>query len=479
MGYVVLHLDKSSDNEVPMTAHIARTKMPPNAIPELTYLNEELVEFPEGVADRTEAINHRLEHAGLTRKIGTNQVRVIRVMLTGTQEDMQGIVQEGRLKAWCADNLAWLRKTFGAENVVSAVLHMDEATPHIHAAVVPIVTGERRKVRKEKTDEAGKRKYRTKSTARPRLCADDVMSRIKLKEYQDTYAAAMAKYGLQRGIDGSKARHVTTQEFYRNAIARQQNLQDNIGELLRIEEEKLKAVEHASKREQTARAELHRTAAELNAVKGELKTEKLKNSAVEVGTTILDGIGSMIGTSKIKRQEQEIGVLRQEASARDETIEILQKKIQTMQSDHSRELTVLQTRQAVETSNLTKQHEKEMSLLNTALSKAVKWFPYFREMLRMENVCRTVGFDDKQTATLIKGKPLEYSGELYSEEHNCKFTVELVTAQITSDPTDKRKLQLNINKVPFKEWCREKFEKMRNVFRQSVQRPQKYKELKC
>ena len=95
MGYVVLHLDKSPDNEVPMTAHIARTKMPPNAIPELTYLNEELVEFSEGVADRTEAINHRLEHAGLTRKIGTNQVRVIRVMLTGTQEDMQRIVQEG------------------------------------------------------------------------------------------------------------------------------------------------------------------------------------------------------------------------------------------------------------------------------------------------------------------------------------------------------------------------------------------------
>lgn len=43
---------------------------------------------------------------------------------------------------------------------------------------------------------------------------DDVMSRIKLKEYQNTYAAAMAKYGLQRGIDGSKAGHVTTQEFF-------------------------------------------------------------------------------------------------------------------------------------------------------------------------------------------------------------------------------------------------------------------------
>ena len=44
--------------------------------------------------------------------------------------------------------------------------------------------------------------------------------------------------------------------------------------------------------------------AELKAVKGELKTEKLKNSAAEVGTVILDGIGSMIGTSKVKRQQQ-------------------------------------------------------------------------------------------------------------------------------------------------------------------------------
>lgn len=132
-----------------MTAHIARTKMPPNAIPELTHLNEELVEFPEGVADRTETINYRLEHAGLTRKIGTNQVRVIRVMLTGSHDDMKRIVQEGRLKEWCADNLEWLRKTYGSENVVSAVLHMDESTPHIPAAVVPIVVGERRKAREK------------------------------------------------------------------------------------------------------------------------------------------------------------------------------------------------------------------------------------------------------------------------------------------------------------------------------------------
>lgn len=300
-----------------------------------------------------------------------------------------------------------------------------------------------------------------KSTARPRLCADDVMSRVKLKEYQDTYAVAMATYGLKRGVDGSKARHVTTQEFYRNAIAQQQNLQDNIGELLRIEEEKRKAVEHATEQEQAARAELHRTAAELNAIKGELKTERLKNSAAEVGTTMLDGIGSMLGTSKIKRQEQEITHLRQEVAARDETIEILQMKIQTMQNDHNRELTTMQARHMTEMANMKKQHEKEVSLLKAIISKATMWFPYFREMIRMDSICRTVGFDDKQTTTLLKGKPLEYSGELYSKEHNYKFSVERVTAQIMPDPTDKRKLQLNIDKIPFNEWCREKFEKLR------------------
>lgn len=394
-------------------------------------------------------------------------------MLTGTQEDMLRIVQEERLKAWCADNLEWLRRTFGTENVVSAVLHMDEATPHIHAAVIPIVTGERRKIREKKTDEPNKRKYRTKSAARPRLCADDVMSRVKLKEYQDTYAQAMAKYGLQRGIDGSKARHITTQEFYRNAIAQQQNLQDNIGELLRIEEEKRKAVAHATKQEQAARTELHRTAAELDAIKGQLKTEKLKNSAAEVGTTILDGIRAMIGMSKVKQQELAITQLRQEITARDETIEILQMKIQTMQNNHSRELTTMQAQHAAEMAKLTTQYQKDVALLKTIISKATTWFPYFREMIRMESVCRTTGFNDEQTATLIKGKPLEYSGELYSEEHNYKFPVERLTAQITPDPTDKRKLQLNIDKVPFTEWCREKCEKPQLILRSTIKNMRK------
>ena len=451
MGYVVFHMQKIHGTDSGTSAHIERKVKPSNADEERTHLNRRLVDYPDGIHTRTQAIQHRLETAGLTRKVGKNQVRAIRIMLSGSPDDMQRIVREGRLDEWCADNMKYLAATFGKENIVSADLHLDETSPHIHATLVPIVTTERKR---KKQEECATKRYRTKSATRPRLCADEVMSRVKLKEYQDTYAQAMSKYGLQRGIEGSEARHVNTQQFYREVKAMTDTLKADVTEL--------------QKQKETTREELNRA-------KKEIQTERLKGAATAAATNIAESVGAMFGSNKIKTLERENIALHREVATHEETIEALQAKIQTMQAEHSRELTTIQVRHATETVDLTKQHEKEMSLLKTALSKAVKWFPYFREMLRMESVCRTVGFNDKQTTTLIKGKPLEYSGELYSEEHNCKFAVEQVTAQITPDPTDNRKLQLNIDKVPFKEWCKEKFEKLRDAFCHPVQRQQKYK----
>jgi hypothetical protein len=91
------------------------------------------------------------------RKIGKNQVRAIGVMLSGSPDDMKRIEEAGHLNDWCVDSVDWLEKTFGADNLVSAVLHRDETTPHIHATIVPVVTGERRKAKEEKLIE-GKKK---------------------------------------------------------------------------------------------------------------------------------------------------------------------------------------------------------------------------------------------------------------------------------------------------------------------------------
>lgn len=226
MGYISIQINKAKGSaDTGASDHIERKTIPKNADPTRTHLNRELVEFPDGVSDRTEAISHRTRTAGIKRKITPDQVRAIRIVLSGTHEDMMKIQDEGRLDEWCDDNLQWLHYTFGKENTVSAVLHMDEHTPHIHATVVPIVTGERRKAKKKQTE--GKRSYRKKANI-VRLCADDVLTREKLVAYHDSYARVMEKYGLQRGVRGSEARHTTTAQYYRDLIRQTGELEANV-----------------------------------------------------------------------------------------------------------------------------------------------------------------------------------------------------------------------------------------------------------
>ena len=217
--YAVCHLQRGSGNDSGMSCHIERKDakgkkyVPDNADAGRTHLNRELVKFPDGVSSRTEAIQHRINTAGLRRKVGKNQTKAIRIILTGTHEQMMKIANGGRLDCWIDANIKWLRDKFGNENLVSCVLHMDEKTPHLHATIVPIVTVERVRSKRE-----GEKKYETKSG--PRLSADDVMRRTRLHEYQNSYAAAMKPFGLQRGIVGSTAKHQANSDYNRQQVIR-------------------------------------------------------------------------------------------------------------------------------------------------------------------------------------------------------------------------------------------------------------------
>jgi chromosome segregation ATPase len=119
-----------------------------------------------------------------------------------------------------------LQDTFRKDNVVSVVLHLDEKTPHIHAPVVPIVKGERRKTEAEKNN--GKKKYRKKPADIVRFCADDIITRDYMERFQDTYAEMMEKYDLQRGIRGSDARHISTPQYYRDLYQQNTELKEDI-----------------------------------------------------------------------------------------------------------------------------------------------------------------------------------------------------------------------------------------------------------
>jgi len=121
--------------------------------------------------------------------IRANAVLALEYVMTASKE-FYADADPHKLATWTERSLDWLRERFGAENVVAAVLHKDELTPHVQAVVVPIT-------------EAG------------RLSATHYVDGAeKLHEMQTSYARAVEDLGLVRGVQGSVATHQTVQEYY-------------------------------------------------------------------------------------------------------------------------------------------------------------------------------------------------------------------------------------------------------------------------
>ena len=422
-----MHLEKAKGTDSRMSAHIERTVHPKNADRTRTHLNRELVQFPEGVRNRTQAIAHRIETAGIRRKVSANQVKAIRILLTGSNKDMKQMEAEGRIEDWCNDSLKWIRETYGEQNLVSAVLHMDEKTPHIHATVIPIVTGERRKAGQE--EQNGKKKYRKKNPQDVRLCADDVMARHRLKHYQDTYAQAMNKYGLQRGVDGSLAKHISTMQYYKQLVEQQDSLQENIENLLGLEEEAMK---------------------KLKQVKEEINVQKMKGAAVNATTAIADGVSSLFGGSKVKRLEEENENLKR-------NIVNLQKQVQAEQ----REQTKMENRHSSEINRVDRSYRQKIAEYDNRLELIDTYFPIVKELMPIAEQCREVGFTEELTRRIVSLQPVEFKGRLYSKEYKEKFRTEHSTATVERDPQEKGKFRLCIDGVPILDWFRKKFQEIK------------------
>ena len=421
MGYAVLHMEKTSGTDSAMSAHIERTIRPKNADESKTHLNRELIKFPDGVENRTQAIQHRLDTAGLTRKIGNNQVRAIRILLTGTHDDMERITNEGRLDEWCNDNMKYLADTFGKKNIVSAVLHMDEQTPHIHATLVPIVKGERKRKKKE---EQVKKRYRKKPTDTIRLCADDIMTRLKLKSYQDTYAIAMAKYELRRGIDGSKAKHISIRQYYRDLMQQTEQLQTDIGQL--------------QDRKEIAQEELKRA-------KKEVQTEKLKGAATTAATNIAESVGSLFGSNKVKTLERENRNLHERVSE-------LEEEARQREQQHTK---------CIE--EITDAYEKRHQKMSEFTDFVKRYFPYVVKLMPMINFLRErLGFNDGIIQRLCAFKDVPVTGKLYSSEFNQSFEAKRSICSIKED--DNGKFDFTIDGVSHVSWFRRK----RDEFREAI-----------
>lgn len=425
MGYFSLDIKKAKGtSDTTQSDHIERKIIPKNADPTRTHLNRVLVEYPDGVHGRDEAIAHRLNTAGIRRKITHDQVRVVRVVLSGTHEDMMNIQEKGELDEWCSDSIQWLQATFGKDNVVAAHLHMDEKTQHIHAAVVPIVTGERRKAKKEQTD--GKRKYRKKTNS-VRLCADDLFNRQTLIAYHDNYARVMAKYGLQRGVRGSEARHTSTTQYYRDMKKK--------NDALDMENKRLQ--------EQKAKAEQ-----ELKRAKKEVQTEKLKGAATIAATNIAESVGSLFGSGKMKSLE------RRNEDLQDRILEL---------EEEARQREQQQTKQIQEIKTA---YEQQNSKLSEFVDFVKRYFPYVEKLMPTIKFLRnTLNFGDAVIRKLCTFKDVSIKGELYSREFNQHFRADKTICSLKEDKDGN--FNLNIDGVSHVSWFRRK----KDEFMQSLGMP--------
>ena len=139
-------------------------------------------------------IQQRIDAAGCrTRK---DSVRFIDTLITASPEFFEDKTR-AEIQAYFTHACSFMEERIGRGNIVSAVVHMDEKTPHMHMVFVPL-------------------------TEDKRLCAKELIgNRKKLIQWQDDYWKHMVeKYpDLERGESASKTGrdHIPTR-VYKEAV---------------------------------------------------------------------------------------------------------------------------------------------------------------------------------------------------------------------------------------------------------------------
>lgn len=163
--------------------HTFRQRETPNADPELKSANEVWIgpDDADGVAAAWAA--------RAPEQIRKNAVHALEYLVTASPEALGAMSKDDR-DAYFATGLDWLCRRHGEENVLSAVIHRDETTPHLTAMVIPL-------------DERGHLNARSFTGGK-----------VMLSEMQTSFAEVVADWGIERGLHRSNARHVSIREYY-------------------------------------------------------------------------------------------------------------------------------------------------------------------------------------------------------------------------------------------------------------------------
>ncbi len=195
MGFAILRVQKLKHPIAVQRSmkHALRTQETPNADASRLAQNTASV---KSVDEALERFNGRL---ATQPKVRSNAVLAVEYLVTGSPEALQGKTRQEQ-DEYFKTALKWLQSRHKAENVVAWGIHRDETTPHLYAVVVPI-------------DANGKLN-----------CRHFLGGAKALSDMQSDFAEKVGRqHGLERGLQGSKAKHTSIRDYYArvNSVDRQ------------------------------------------------------------------------------------------------------------------------------------------------------------------------------------------------------------------------------------------------------------------
>lgn len=138
--------------------------------------------------DFKKAIEKRLATLNTGKTIRKDAVVMVQVLVTSGPEFFENKSRQEQ-EDFFKSSLEFIQKRYGKDNIISAVVHMDEHTPHMHIDLTPI--------------------------RNQRLTAKTIFNREELRSLQSDFAFEVGlDFGLKRGeIKEEKRRHLKTEEF--------------------------------------------------------------------------------------------------------------------------------------------------------------------------------------------------------------------------------------------------------------------------
>lgn len=123
------------------------------------------------------------------RKPRANSVVLSEFLVTASPDYMKALSSQDQ-ERYFEKSLEFIQERYGEENTLYAVVHRDEANPHMHVGVVPI-------------------------TEDGRLSAKDIFNRKELQALQKEFPAELQRQGfeVERGQEGSKEKHLHPNEY--------------------------------------------------------------------------------------------------------------------------------------------------------------------------------------------------------------------------------------------------------------------------